>query len=181
MNRYIIIAFAVMALAFYELSGGADFVPGENSLRIFAQPKPVAPRSQSADLVARADTSASRLTDVVPARAAPEPETSLDPVLSGVSLASVEQMASAAEDTATIATPVPPKPEIQSGPDLRFVDGDRVNMRAGPGTDFAVIGQLQRNDMIEVIDDEGDGWLHIRASASGEDGWMADWLVSAAN
>ncbi|HKK97130.1 MAG TPA: SH3 domain-containing protein, partial [Marivita sp.] len=65
--------------------------------------------------------------------------------------------------------------------DLRFVDGDRVNMRGGPGTDYEVVGKLLRDDMVEVLEDSGNGWLHLRDTASGQEGWMADWLVTAAN
>jgi hypothetical protein len=35
--------------------------------------------------------------------------------------------------------------------------------------------------MVEVLKDDGSGWLHLRDTASGQEGWMADWLVTASN
>lgn len=172
MNKYIAIAFAFLGLWFYEASGGADFEPGDNSLVVFAEPKPVMPRTEPrADRVARADTSSASLTDLTPARlmATPDP----------------------AEDTAPPVARTEPEPALvvaepevfdpEPAPDYRFVEGERVNLRGGPGTDYAVVGQLLRNDMVEVLEDTGEGWLHLRVTASGDEGWMADWLVTAAN
>lgn len=182
MNKYILIAFAVMVMAFYELSGGADFEPGKNSLVIFAEPKPIQPTPlPRPEIVARAntDTGLSGLTDIAPARALIEPAaTDPAPVVVPVAL----------ETEIAVETPEPvlvPSSERLSDPepqsDLRFVDGDRVNVRGGPGTDYAVVGKLFRNDMVEILADEGNGWLHLRDTVTGEEGWIADWLVTAAN
>jgi hypothetical protein len=35
--------------------------------------------------------------------------------------------------------------------------------------------------MVEIINDEGNGWLHLRDTVTGDEGWIADWLVTAAN
>lgn len=180
MNKYILIAFAVMAVSFYELSGGADFEPGDTSLVVFATPKPVAPTPDpQPPVVARADTSNTDLTDVVPTRAIIQP-VGVD-AQSGTTPSRTEP---AVETAAVVQEPVQvvapaPEPEVQ--PDFRFVDGDRVNLRGGPGTDYAVVGKLLRNDMVEVLKDEGNGWLHLRVRATGDEGWMADWLLTAAN
>ena len=182
MNKYILIVFAVMVMAFYELSGGADFEPGNNSLVIFAEPKPVQPDlSSRPEIVARSDTDTglAGLTDIAPARAVIDPVgLNSTPVIVPVALESeipVEKQDSAigaSQDVAAVD-------EIQ--PDLRFVDGDRVNVRGGPGTGYAVVGKLFRNDMVEILADEGNGWLHLRDTVTGEEGWIADWLVTAAN
>ena len=180
MNKYIVVAFAVMAMAFYELSGGSDFEPGDNSLVVFADPKPfVLDPKPRAEFVARADTGGTGLTDIAPARAiiTPVATNSVAPAApvalsNEVTLTEPEQVAATNE----IATPVP-----EAQPDLRFVDGDRVNLRGGPGTDYAVVGKLFRDDMVEILKDEGNGWVHLRATATGDEGWMADWLVTAAN
>lgn len=178
MNKYILIAFAVMAMAFYELSGGADFEPGETSLVVFADPKlSVVPSQPRPEIVARSDNGGSVLTDIAPTRALIEPvvtnaavtattavlETEVVPDAPGQDAASVEEIVTIAER------------------DLRFVDGDRVNLRGGPGTDYAVVGRLVRNDMVEILQDEGNGWLHLRATETGDEGWMAERLVTAAN
>ena len=181
MNKYILVAFAVMGMAFYEISGGSEFEPGNTSLVVFATPKPVvtSPVPQP-EIVARADTSTTDLTDIAPARAV------TDPVVATAEAVITQAKAGTSIQAAPVVQEpvvnVEPEPETQ--PDFRFVDGDRgdrVNLRGGPGTDYAVVGKLFRNDMVEVIKDEGNGWLHLRARATGDEGWMADWLVTAAN
>lgn len=182
MNRYILVAFAFMGIVFYELSGGSDFEPGDTTLEMFADPRPMPTRDQPApSRVARADTTATPLTDIAPIRAVATPSgTVSEPPVAPVSLEPESE------------TLIEPAPELEEAadtealleyatPDLRFVDGDRVNMRGGPGTDYAVIGRLRRNDMVEVIEDEGNGWLHLRDSVTGNEGWIADWLVTASD
>lgn len=188
MNKYILVAFAFLGVGFYELSGGSDFEPGTNSLVVFAEPKPAAPKEKPA-LVARADTSEPSLTDIAPTRAPARAVVESAPDESVAGLALVKLTPSESPDlpleTETVAAPaeaeILPEPVVQSEPDLRFVDGDTVNLRGGPGTNFAVVGKLYRNDMVEVLKDEGNGWLHLRDTLTGDEGWMADWLVTAAN
>ena len=192
MNKFVLIAFAFMGFAFYELSGGADFVPGNNSLTVFAPAPPVVTASvvNRPAVVARADTTAVNTQRVDPVSAPVaevvevEQPTAQPDILQGVALASV----AAPVEPAPIPEPVveavaepEPEPAPVVEPDLRFVDGDRVNLRGGPGTDYAVVGKLLRDDMVEVLKDEGNGWLHLRVSATGDEGWMADWLLTAAN
>lgn len=183
MNKYILIAFAVMAMAFYELSGGADFEPGSNSLVIFAEPKAVKLEPKPVpEIVARAETGSIGLTEVAPIRALVEPAAPIaDPIVTPVALASDGDIPS--QDSVSVAVPedkvqeTVPLPQ----PDFRFVEGDRVNLRGGPGTAYAVVRKLVRNDMVEILADEGNGWLHLRDTATGDEGWIADWLVTAAD
>ncbi|MCI5111689.1 MAG: SH3 domain-containing protein [Marivita sp.] len=181
MNKYILIAFAVMGFGFYELSGGADFEPGTQSLVIFAEPRPSEPAPKPRpEFVARADTGSASLTDIAPVRAVIEPVVAAAPAsLDSDPTPDAATAATAATEAATVSEPEPGLPDIL--PDLRFVDGDRVNLRGGPGTDYAVVGKLYRNDMVEILADEGNGWLHLRDTATGDEGWIADWLVTAAN
>lgn len=53
-----------------------------------------------------------------------------------------------------------------------------VNVRSGPGLDYAVIAGTEAGDSFTVIDSTGD-WLKITL-ANGEPGWIASWLTSAA-
>ena len=180
MNKYVAIAFAFLGLWFYEASGGADFVPGDTSLVVFAKPKPVPAEAEPrAEVVARAISTAP-LTDVVPARGT-EPADAT----TGLTLVSLDTPVSEPESVPEPVLQVveaEPAPVVQEPlPDLRFVDGDRVNMRSGPGTDYAVVAQLLRDDMVEVITDNGDGWLQLKDTISGQEGWIADWLVTASN
>ncbi|MCK0150612.1 SH3 domain-containing protein [Marivita sp. S6314] len=186
MNKYILVAFAVMGVGFYELSGGSDFEPGSNSLVVFADPKPVPPRREPQPVaVTRANIQPAELTEIAPVRAPVESGNAT--VLAGLPLAAVDpdpvaqDTPGTADESAAAPEIALPEPEPEPVRDLRFVDGDRVNMRGGPGTNFAVVGKLFRDDMVEVLKDEGNGWLHLRVSATGDEGWMADWLVTAAN
>lgn len=63
--------------------------------------------------------------------------------------------------------------------DLRVVNGTRVNVRGGPGTDFGVVGKLGMGDTVEVIEDNGSGWVRFRTVGGEETGWMADFLLSS--
>lgn len=143
MNKYIAVAFAFMGVWFYELSGGSDFEPGEHSLVIFATPKLTEPQQpQGIGLVARAETTVP-LTEVLPARA-PVPKEHRPSITSevteGLSLVKLTTPAPEPSPELEVEPETPevieivPEPEPQTpAPDLRFVDGDRVNMRGGPG------------------------------------------------
>lgn len=54
---------------------------------------------------------------------------------------------------------------------LWYVTGSRVNLRAGPGTGNAVVGQVALGDATEVLDDR-DGWYQVRTSDGGVSGWI---------
>jgi N-acetylmuramoyl-L-alanine amidase len=62
--------------------------------------------------------------------------------------------------------------------ELRQVTGDRVNMRAGPGTGFDVVGQLTAGQMAEVIEADGN-WLRVRGE-DGAEGWMSSRFLAPA-
>ncbi len=66
-----------------------------------------------------------------------------------------------------------------TGTDIRYVTGNVVNMRDGPGTTYARITSLTDGTEVAVLDRTDDGWLMLRVTQTGEEGWMADWLVSA--
>lgn len=54
---------------------------------------------------------------------------------------------------------------------LRYVTGSRVNLRAGPGTGNAVVGQLFLGDATEVLGDQ-DGWYQVRTANGAVSGWI---------
>ncbi|WP_162497330.1 SH3 domain-containing protein [Roseovarius dicentrarchi] len=68
----------------------------------------------------------------------------------------------------------------QQPADIRSVIGSRVNIRSGPGTDYAALDQLTQGTQVEVLDRRGD-WLELRNMQTGQTGWMADWLITAVN
>ncbi|MEL6610444.1 MAG: SH3 domain-containing protein, partial [Pseudomonadota bacterium] len=84
---------------------------------------------------------------------------------------------------APVEEAVAPLPEIAAAPpaDIRAVTGTRVNMRNGPGTNFEVLTQLVQGDQAEVLQSPGNGWVKIRVSATGVEGWMAERLMAPVN
>lgn len=203
MKRFILLSFAVLGWAFYEMSGGADFEPGSVSFQ-----SPLAQvESRQPEVVARGDTTAAELTVV--ARNVLPPETAdtsskLDLTLTAVSPVAVNKAAldpikaeAVAPTTAieplvvdqsaidaALASVLATDPEtdalpIQLADDLREVTGNRVNLRDGPGTDFGVVTRLQRGDSVIVLDEPGNGWLRLQVVDSDRVGWMADFLVTA--
>ncbi|NSY39750.1 SH3 domain-containing protein [Leisingera sp. ANG59] len=68
--------------------------------------------------------------------------------------------------------------EPQPAQDIRQIRASRVNMRQGPGTNYPVITRLLGGDEVIVFEDNGTGWLHLRAPGKGKVGWIAASLVS---
>jgi lipoprotein-anchoring transpeptidase ErfK/SrfK len=82
------------------------------------------------------------------------------------------------------ATPLPPTPlpptEIPPTVVLAKVvaGADGVNVRSGPGTDFAKIGLLSPGTEATVIGRHGDWW---QIEYAGAPAWVASWVVAALN
>jgi len=49
-----------------------------------------------------------------------------------------------------------------------------LNVRSGPGTTYAIVGQLQNGTPLTVVGDNGQGWLHISVPV---EGWVAKHLT----
>lgn len=185
MSKFIVGTFLVLGWTFYELSGGADFVPEE---RVVAEAEEVVEE-----------------TPVVAAVVEPEPVVEEAPVVevavtrnetSNILNLSTGALVQPAVEAAVVEEPVVPEatdvevvlaaveealePEVIETPDLdiRFVSGTRVNMRSGPGTDYAVLDTLPGGTEAEVIEVDATGWARIRLPESGAVGWMAERLLS---
>jgi len=92
--------------------------------------------------------------------------------LAGVSSA-CRHAANPPEPTAENAVP----PGIDSFP-LEVVVATRVNVRAGPGAEHAVVGRLALGEQVRVLE-ESSGWKRVRPDAGGLEGWVAgDFLRS---
>lgn len=77
-----------------------------------------------------------------------------------------------AEATAGTRTDAP------AGAATRWVSAERVNLRAGPGTDHAVVGSVTRGQAVELLAAETDGWVRIDAPG-GQQGFVAARFLSA--
>jgi hypothetical protein len=105
------------------------------------------------------------------------------PLPAGVHLASAvtgeERAEMVASSNATSAEPETAKPDAPEA-DLRVVTGSRVNLRGGPSTGHAVLTQLLQGEHVEVLEDDGIGWVRLRALDDDSTGWMsADYLVAS--
>ena len=178
MGKFITATFLILGWAFYEMSGGADFVPEE---RIVADAEtaveePVVEtaavtRSATAPLV----TLALPVAEPAAVPVAAQPETNV--VQANVSDV-VEAVIESAALTETVPAPAAPAPVAAPALDLRYVSGSRVNMRTGPGTNYSVIDTLPGGTETEVLFVDASGWANIRITGTGVEGWMAERLLT---
>ena len=172
MGKFIIVSFLALGLAFYELSGGTDFVPQE---RIVTAKAPIA-----------AQSAADQMTNVAVSRSNAASLIALNPTVTTVSLETttpIAEPAVAASPTIAATTTEVPITEaavtqIASAADIRAVAGSRVNMRQGPGTSFGVIDTLDGGTRTEVLEVNADGWARIEVVNTGQVGWMAARLLT---
>lgn len=203
MNKYIVLSFAFMAFAFYELSGGDEFTPRKAELMAEAK---AAKAAEEADRLVRS-TNARPSSNPLPSsvsevalRTVSEPTvftvSNEDPVEEleqaeigtqqqvPVTLVSLEQGGAmfARPITQLVTTPDQARPVLATRTlppaDLREVAGIRVNMRKGPGTGYDVVTSLPQGTTVEVIDADGSGWVKLRTVDEDLVGWMAEYLLS---
>ncbi|MDD9725092.1 SH3 domain-containing protein [Roseovarius sp. SK2] len=230
MWRFILVTFAFLGFAFWEMSGGADYAPRDNSIQAqanAAEPETTVADAQPAepaepvepevidlpeqDKPERFQITLASLSDMSEAGSAQETartervedkarfltESSDEDnaVLAALdeggaaadevkkhwpgaielfehqaSQAELRKQAEAAARTA--------RSGMTSG-DIRYVTATSANMRGGPGTDFARVGNLAEGVEVAVLGTAANGWLELEVLDTGETGWMADWLVSA--
>lgn len=73
---------------------------------------------------------------------------------------------------------VPPGIEIFP---LEVVVATRLNVRAGPGAEHALVGKLPQGAQVRVLE-QMDGWKRIRPDSGGLEGWAAgEYLQSPPN
>ncbi|MBC8450084.1 MAG: SH3 domain-containing protein [Chloroflexi bacterium] len=63
-------------------------------------------------------------------------------------------------DTPLPPPPTPIPPTVTPEPVFAIVQGDKVNVRKGPGTGYLVVGQLAQNTRLEIVakNPQGDWW-----------------------
>jgi uncharacterized protein YgiM (DUF1202 family) len=161
MKSYVWLIFALMGWVYYEMSGGADFVPAERQVAVVELEAP--------EIVTRADTTS--LMSVSSSNTVAQPEVSDEEILRAVAQA-VALNAVEPDVIAVVEAVVEPKL------DIREVAGSRVNLRMGPGTGFDVITTLDGGTKIEVLTVDEDGWANVSTVDRGMEGWMAKRLLS---
>lgn len=194
MKKFILLTFVFLGWAFYEESGGSDFVPRKADLMAAAAEARAAAQAERAlaaaakpatpPIVVPVEVALAVKAVTVPPSSDPAPvptvaATDSPPEVTLVSLEQsgvlfarpLRQLEDEGLDPAVPGVLVEPRQA-----DMRVVTGNRVNMRSGPGTRFGVMGSLVRGDEVEVISDDGIGWVKLRTE-DGRVGWMADSLL----
>ncbi len=148
---------------FYEMSGGADFEPKE---RVVVSQAPFA-QSTTRNVTYQRPVAKAQVMNASYVPVSTEPLTAVN-------------VAPAATVAAPSIVPMPTvAPEIKAPTiDLRFVAGNRVNLRRGPGTNHQVVDTLSQGTQAEILAMNDLGWAQIRLTESGQTGWMAARLLS---
>lgn len=202
MARFILVTFAFLGWAFYELSGGAAFEPASARLADMRtdplKPTPAAQQSSASAVettVTRVSLNLTSVEDVLsggttqPASiVAPLPQVSpayaddpepVDfPTSQGTDVAAIIPSLVEGAETTTVVQIASLADAPIAPTDIRSVSGTSVNVRGGPGTSYGVVSRLGRGDEVEVLEDEGTGWVQIRPLDGGPIGWIADFLLS---
>ncbi|MEM9755849.1 MAG: SH3 domain-containing protein [Pseudomonadota bacterium] len=105
---------------------------------------------------------------VVTPSSAPEPAAPLPPAGD----------APAPEDAGAVEDPEDAAPSDGS-PAILYVTGTRVNMRAGPSTDDAIVTALSQGTATELLDEAPGGWVQIRDPLTGTVGFMSGDFLSS--
>ncbi|WP_322865128.1 SH3 domain-containing protein [Aquicoccus sp. G2-2] len=208
MWRFILITFAFLFFGLYELSGGADYQPKDGSLQrpIAAAEPATAPRpahkpvpANSQVVLAKAGTDSLRAPEVrvrisdASKRARLTQGAQAKPEVAGVStVAANPDKIARLIAAARVSHQADPAPKVTVQPayadvngavdgDIREVKPARVNLRQGPGTIYEIEAKLVQGTKVEVLDDDGMGWVELRVLDTGETGWMAEYLLVSVN
>lgn len=185
MGKFIIIAFGFLGFSFYELSGGSDF-DGE-ALRLSrvdtssiqkGLPKITVAKSMMADTPTDLAVTHAAFSMVSTDELAAQPEitqTSFAPTQDEDPASAIVLPSLIASSGSAVTFQAPLTTNDQ---DLRLVTGNLVNVRGGPGTHFDVVGKLTRGAEVEVLAENGDGWVEMRSIDGATLGWMADFLLN---
>lgn len=165
LGKFITATFLLLGWAFYELSGGADFVP-EAWPEVVAE----APAAVATPAVTRSATS--DLVNISLPVTAPAPPPDAPEVTVAAVLEEVVEAPTPEPEEEVVANPEP------APLDMRYVAGSLVNLRDGPGTAYLVLDQVPGGTQAEVLEVDASGWARIRVPSRGSEGWMAERLLT---
>lgn len=195
MVRLILVTFAFLGWAFYELSGGSEFEPASTQLTnikvdplkpVVATSDKVVAQDESVE-VTRVSLNLTSVEDVLEGRAAvpvnlPQQKTLAPETTTAGQGDSVTLIPSLVAGADAVVEPQPAAVITQTASvsfvETRTVAGNRVNVRGGPGTTFGVVGRLVRGDEVEILEDTGTGWVRFQAVNGDTQGWIADFLLT---
>ncbi len=140
-----IVTFGTLVAAWYLLSGGDSFEPGDVSVAVFAPPLSEAERAErQAAVEALVAPATLTVKEPDPPRASAEPQRA--------------------------ETPVVPT-DVADGA-LRRVRGDRVFLHDGPDRSFGVLLELLEGEDVAILRTGAGGWVQVRALDGGAVGWV---------
>jgi uncharacterized protein YgiM (DUF1202 family) len=90
-----------------------------------------------------------------------------------------------APDAPVMVAPTAVAPQAAAAPEvtgrIALVNTKRLNVRSGPGTDYAVVESLARGDSVLIVSEEEgpDAWAMIRIEGDGVEGFVASRLLTA--
>lgn len=172
MLRFVLLSFFFLGWAFYEVSGGTDFVDQLSAEK--AQQKAEAAKQVTPPATippAPEDATVTRaIFDTGRAAAAKEPALAPRPLPTRPDPIPVAQTDNSAKTDAPQT-----RQEMQ---DIRQVAAASVNMRNGPSTRYNVILRLPRGTQVQILQEPGNGWVKLKVSETGRVGWMAAKLLT---
>jgi hypothetical protein len=184
LGKFIVGTFAIMAWAFYVMSGGASFVP-ETRIAVIDAPQPNATGTQTTQLteVTRPAVAIIPATAPTPAPTATQPPAAAEPMTAAIQTAPTFEGSSSgvtgiAPTFTSLSAPAPAAVGSADLSTLRDVAARAVNMRAGPDTSYDVLDTLPQGTQTEVVESDGNGWVRVRVVATGQMGWMAERLLT---
>jgi len=175
MHHLIVLTFFLLALAFYQASGGADFNPGADRFARLARVEAASARAASEKRIVRTAPP----TVPIPVTA---PGLRVEPVdFTAPALPLIRVIPASENPVATSAVRSQPVQVIQAepAPDFRSVRPSRANLRMGPGKRYNVVAKLTRGAEVRVLQDPGQGWVKLRVIDTGRIGWIAGSLLTA--
>lgn len=183
MNRFVFLSFLFMGWAFYELSGGADFEPPSARQIAGAEPREETEPEQAMPAIAATGIPATEPMPQPVKTAAPISPASA-PALPVITLPETPQPAAPATDAvlslASIGEAVTSTNPILIK-NMRTIRVAQANVRSGPGTDHDILTRISGGTKIEVLQENGAGWVEFRLPESDTTGWVAASLLDAIN
>ncbi|VAV97040.1 hypothetical protein MNBD_ALPHA07-641 [hydrothermal vent metagenome] len=197
MKLFILITFTFLGWAFYVISGGADYAPRPGTLQARVVEEKTPPvRGLNDSAIHEDESTTASLADIDVSKGdgtqitlasvgkvgddeLAETAKTIEDTGTDLEKVAVLTLDTLDEDVAVVESVI--VPETTQPGDIREVAGKVVNMRGGPGTSFERVGALTKGTEIEVLEDPGNGWIRLLVLETGEMGWIADWLVTAAN
>jgi hypothetical protein len=179
LGKFIIGTFAILAWAFYVMSGGASYAP-ETRIAATTTPEPQAmPKNVSQLSPAAPEPAPAPAQDITAPAVAPQADlVQAAAQVSATFDGSTTEVIGITPEFTSLSAPAPAAVGTPDLGSLRLVDARAVNMRAGPDTSFDVLDTLPRGTQTEVVESDGNGWVRVRVIDTGQLGWMAERLLA---